>query len=72
MNLRLITLAMAALVVFMLIGSIALILAASGRPASTIDSFDDCVNAGYPVQESFPARCTTDDGETFTATESTF
>lgn len=29
-------------------------------------SFDDCAAAGYPVQESYPARCATPDGRVFT------
>lgn len=33
---------------------------------STIDSFDECVEAGYPVMESYPAKCATPDGQTFT------
>lgn len=31
-----------------------------------ITSFDDCQNAGYPIQESYPPRCTIDDGQVFT------
>lgn len=31
-----------------------------------IASFDDCVTAGYPVMESYPARCSTPDGTHFT------
>ena len=30
-----------------------------------IDSFDDCVDAGYPVMESYPEQCMTDDGTVF-------
>ncbi len=30
-----------------------------------IDSFDDCVEAGYPVMESYPEQCMTDDGTVF-------
>ncbi len=28
-------------------------------------SFDDCSKAGYPIQESYPPRCTTPDGRVF-------
>jgi hypothetical protein len=28
-------------------------------------SFEDCVNAGYPVMESFPRQCKTPDGRTY-------
>lgn len=31
-----------------------------------VTTFDACSRAGYPVQESFPARCTTPDGRVFT------
>lgn len=27
------------------------------QPTQTIDSFDACVDAGYPVQESYPEVC---------------
>jgi hypothetical protein len=30
-----------------------------------IDSFEDCVEAGYPIMESFPEQCRTDDGTVF-------
>jgi len=33
---------------------------------NTITTFQDCVNAGYAIQESYPARCVTDDGRSFT------
>lgn len=39
------------------------------REASTpvvITSYEECIAAGYPSQESYPARCTTPEGETFT------
>jgi len=32
---------------------------------SLINSFDSCVAAGYPVMESYPARCSTPDGQSF-------
>lgn len=38
--------------------------------AIEISSFDDCVAAGYPVMESLPEQCATDDGRTFTNTDS--
>ena len=31
-----------------------------------IDSFEDCVEAGNPVMESFPEQCKTEDGQVFT------
>ncbi len=30
-----------------------------------VATFDECVAAGFPVMESYPARCRTSDGETF-------
>ena len=35
-------------------------------PVSKINSFEDCVNAGYPIMESYPRQCKTPDGRTFT------
>lgn len=32
----------------------------------TISSFDECVAAGYPLQDSWPERCSTPDGKSFT------
>ncbi|MDQ3089676.1 MAG: GerMN domain-containing protein [bacterium] len=31
-----------------------------------ISNFEACATAGYPIQESYPERCTTPDGKTFT------
>jgi len=31
----------------------------------TIDSFEECVQAGYPVMESYPMQCITADGQRF-------
>jgi len=31
----------------------------------TIEDFEDCVEAGYPVMESYPEQCMTDDGTVF-------
>lgn len=31
-----------------------------------VNSFKECVDAGYPVQESYPERCSVPGGETFT------
>lgn len=38
----------------------------SGGQSSTITSFDECVNAGNPVLESYPEQCVTEDGRSFT------
>ena len=34
-----------------------------------IEDFEDCVEAGYPIMESYPEQCMTDDGQVFTNTE---
>lgn len=31
-----------------------------------VENFEECVAAGYPVMESYPRRCSTPDGTTFT------
>ena len=35
-------------------------------PTPNINSFEECVSAGYPLLESYPSQCQTPDGETFT------
>lgn len=32
---------------------------------STITNFEQCVSSGGRIQESYPARCVTDDGRSF-------
>lgn len=32
----------------------------------SISNFNDCKSAGYPIQESYPERCVTPDGKSFT------
>lgn len=39
------------------------------KPDILTNSFEQCVQAGYPVQESFPEQCRTPDGRTFTNTK---
>lgn len=60
---------------FILLGVIALVAVGAftysttkkvSTPAEEIASFDECVTAGYPTMESYPAQCKTPDGETFT------
>ena len=31
-----------------------------------VNSYDECLTAGYPIQESYPERCTGPDGQQFT------
>lgn len=35
---------------------------------NSVNSFQDCVAAGYPVQESYPEVCRTPGGKSFTNT----
>lgn len=60
---------------FMLIGAVIMILAAMGGYFAfnrfglslppTITNFEECVQAGYPVGESYPRQCWTPDGRHF-------
>lgn len=34
--------------------------------AEEINSFEDCAAAGYPIMESYPERCATPEGKSFT------
>ena len=34
-----------------------------------IEDFEDCVEAGYPIMESYPEQCMTEDGTVFTNTD---
>lgn len=40
-----------------------------GNAIARINSFDDCAAAGYPIMESYPPRCMTPDGRSFTDEE---
>jgi hypothetical protein len=40
-------------------------LSPTATPGAVIDSFDECVGAGYPVMESYPRQCRTPAGRTF-------
>lgn len=46
-------------------GAIALT-AQSNDSEPPVTSFKECVDRGYPVQESYPERCSTPDGRSFT------
>ncbi|MBD3210577.1 hypothetical protein GF318_04315 [Candidatus Micrarchaeota archaeon] len=39
--------------------------ASANNSAENITSFEECVQAGYPVMESYPRQCRTPDGKTF-------
>lgn len=40
--------------------------ACEGGPTPNINSFEECINAGYPAMESYPRRCAVPAGPTFT------
>ena len=35
------------------------------KPAKTLNSFEECIGAGYLILESYPRQCKTPDGRTF-------
>lgn len=38
----------------------------SSKRIDKINSFKECAESGYPIQESFPERCSVPGGKTFT------
>ncbi len=38
----------------------------SPKQMSTVNTFEECAAAGYPIMESYPRQCKTPDGRTFT------
>lgn len=52
-------------VTLLVIGIVFLIISNNASDVSTINSFDKCAEAGYPVLESYPRQCKTPDGRTF-------
>ena len=51
--------------IFVLVALVLPIVLVSGCVNNGINSFEDCVNAGNPVMESFPRQCRTNDGRLF-------
>ena len=47
-------------------GVMAWYLQSQATAIADIDSYEECVEAGYPVMESYPEQCATPDGTTFT------
>lgn len=37
----------------------------NSQPEIVITNFEECVNAGYPIMESYPEQCKTPDGRSF-------
>lgn len=53
--------------VFLLIIISGLFIYTMAKPAITeVDTFNECAEAGYPVSNSEPRKCTTYEGEIFT------
>jgi len=57
----------AILIVLVLIAGLLLALSRSSteNKVLSVNSFEDCVAAGYPVAESYPEQCRTPDGRVF-------
>jgi hypothetical protein len=53
---------------FLLIVAIVLILLIRRGQNPEITNFQECAAAGYPIMESYPERCSTPDGRSFTNT----
>lgn len=53
-------------VLFLLAWAISTSVTTPEEPALEVASFEDCAKAGYPVMESYPRRCNTPNGLSFT------
>jgi len=56
------TIALVIVLLIVITGGLVYLFSGNGE---TITSFEECVAAGYPVMESYPPRCRTDDGQLF-------
>ncbi|MDO8509136.1 MAG: hypothetical protein Q7S27_05635 [Nanoarchaeota archaeon] len=54
-----------AVIAFLLLGSIIALNISPKSQTPEINSFEECVFAGYPVLETYPEQCKTPDGKTF-------
>jgi len=56
------------LIIFIIVGTAVylIILKQDEAPVVSIDSFEECISAGYPALESYPRQCRTPDGKSFT------
>ncbi|MES2436641.1 MAG: Gmad2 immunoglobulin-like domain-containing protein [Patescibacteria group bacterium] len=64
------------IVLFIVIAVLSIILMFDiGRKAPerylSVANFEECAKAGYPIMESYPSRCSTPDGKTYTQNVST-
>ena len=55
------------LIIIVILGTAAyfIIFKPGEAPIADINSFEECISAGYPVLESYPRQCKTPDGKTF-------
>src|SRR3989344_780081 len=54
-----------AVIALLLLGSIIALNISPKSQTPEINSFEECVFAGYPVLETYPEQCKTPDGKTF-------
>lgn len=54
------------LIAVVVLGAYVLLKKREEKPATRINSFVECAEAGYPVEETYPARCRLPDGRVFT------
>ena len=56
------------LVIAFLVGIVGLFVTVKSLQAADVNSFEECVEAGYSVAESYPRQCATPDGRSFVET----
>lgn len=54
-----------ALVVVFLLIVVGIYLLTSSKSSIKITNFEECITAGYPIQESYPRQCRAPDGQVF-------
>jgi len=54
------------IVIMLVIIAITLGVYATQKNEKSINSFQECADAGYPIQESFPETCAAPNGKSFT------
>ncbi len=54
------------ILVFIIVAGAYWILFHSPKKAKVVNSYTECIAAGYPVLESYPQQCRSEDGQTFT------
>lgn len=56
------------LIMAFLLGIVGLFVTLKPLQSAVVNSFEECVEAGYPVMESYPRQCRTSDGRSFVET----